>query len=40
VPFGRTSSGLPVGVQLVAPHGADRFLLEVAAALEATIGPR
>ncbi len=34
VPFGRTPGGLPVGVQLVAPHGADRFLLEVASALE------
>ena len=34
VPVGRTSDGLPVGVQLVAAHGADRFLLEVAAALE------
>jgi amidase len=38
VPFGRTAHGLPVGVQLVAPHGADRFLLEVAAALEAAVG--
>ncbi len=38
VPFGRTPDGLPVGVQLVAPHGADRFLLEVAAALEAAVG--
>jgi amidase len=38
VPFGRTSTGLPVGIQLVAPHGADRFLLEVAAALEDTLG--
>jgi amidase len=38
VPFGRTPDGLPVGVQLVAPHGADRFLLEVAAALEAALG--
>jgi amidase len=37
VPFGHTSSGLPVGVQLVAPHGADRFLLEVAAALEEAV---
>jgi amidase len=37
VPFGRTSDGLPVGVQLVAAHGADRFLLEVAAALEAAV---
>ncbi len=34
VPFGRTPDGLPVGVQVVAPHGADRFLLEAAAALE------
>ena len=38
VPFGRTPAGLPVGVQLVAPHGADRFLLEVAAALEGAVG--
>ena len=37
VPFGRTPDGLPVGVQLVAPHGADRFLLEVAAALEEAV---
>jgi amidase len=34
VPFGRTADGLPVGVQLVAPFGQDRFLLEVAAGLE------
>ena len=38
VPAGRTGDGLPVGVQLVAPHGADRRLLEVAAAVEA-LGP-
>ena len=38
VPGGRTRDGLPVGVQLVAPHGADRRLLEVAAAVEA-LGP-
>jgi len=38
LPFGRTADGLPVGLQLVAPHGADRFLLEVAAALESAIG--
>ena len=30
----RTADGLPVGVQLVARHGADRQLLEVAAAVE------
>jgi amidase len=35
VPAGETPSGLPVGVQIVAPYGADRRLLEVAAALEA-----
>jgi amidase len=34
VPAGRTASGLPVGIQIVAPHGADRRLLEVAAAFE------
>jgi len=34
VPFGRTADGLPVGIQIVAPHGRDRFLLEVAAAVE------
>jgi amidase len=37
VPFGRTADGLPVGVQLVAAHGADRFRLETAAALEAAV---
>ena len=38
VPFGTTSDGLPVGLQLVAPHGRDRRLLEIAAALEAVVG--
>ncbi|WP_030482987.1 amidase [Nocardioides aequoreus] len=38
VPFGRTRDGLPVGLQLVAPHGHDRRLLEVAAAVEALAG--
>ena len=37
VPFGTTADGLPVGVQLVAAHGRDRFLLEVAAAFEAAV---
>lgn len=37
LPFGHTSDGLPVGLQLVAPHGRDRFLLEVGAALEAVV---
>lgn len=35
VPAGRTPDGLPVGVQLVGPHGSDRRLLEIAAAFEA-----
>ncbi|WP_374455580.1 amidase [Nocardioides sp.] len=34
VPAGTTPYGLPVGVQLVARHGSDRQLLEVAAAVE------
>jgi amidase len=38
VPCGTTSDGLPVGIQVVAPHGRDRFLLEVAAAFEALVG--
>ncbi len=36
VPAGTTPDGLPIGVQLVAPHGADRRLLEIAAAFETT----
>jgi amidase len=39
VPAGTTSDGLPVGIQLVARHGADRQLLEVAAAVEALLAP-
>ncbi len=34
LPFGTASTGLPVGVQLIAPHGADLRLLEIALALE------
>jgi amidase len=34
VPAGTTGDGLPVGVQIVAPFGQDRRLLEVAAAFE------
>jgi amidase len=36
VPAGETADGLPIGVQMVAPFGADRRLLEIAAAFEAT----
>ncbi len=35
IPAGFTSDGLPVGLQLVAPVGHDRRLLQIAAALEA-----
>lgn len=39
VPGRTTPDGLPVGIQVVAPHGAERRLLEVAAAFEeATAG--
>lgn len=37
IPAGTTSDGLPVGIQIVAPHGADRRLLEVAAGFEAVV---
>lgn len=37
LPFGHTADGLPVGVQVVAAHGRDRFLLEVASALELAV---
>ncbi|MBD8868618.1 amidase [Nocardioides sp. MJB4] len=38
VPAGRTRDGLPVGVQIVAPHGAERRLLQVAEAFEREVG--
>ncbi|HEY0776209.1 MAG TPA: amidase family protein, partial [Nocardioidaceae bacterium] len=34
VPAGFTDDGLPVGIQIVAPHSAERRLLEVAHAFE------
>jgi amidase len=37
VPAGTSPDGLPIGIQLVARHGADRQLLEVAAAVEALL---
>lgn len=36
LPLGRTSQGLPIGVQLSAAHGAERVLLELALELEET----
>ena len=35
LPLGHTRDGLPVGVQVVAPHGADLRLLEIGRAIEA-----
>jgi len=37
VPAGTTVDGLPVGVQIVAPHGSDLRLLQVAAAFEGQV---
>jgi amidase len=34
LPAGRTQDGLPIGVQMVAAHGADLRLLEIARAFE------
>jgi amidase len=34
LPLGRSSEGLPIGVQLAAAHGEDRTLLELASSLE------
>jgi amidase len=38
LPCGFTAAGLPVGLQMVAPHGAEAALLRAAAAAEATLG--
>jgi len=38
LPALRTADGVPVGVQLVGPHGSDALLLALAAALEAQLG--
>jgi amidase len=40
VPAGRTASGLPVGLQLVGRYGADRRLLEIAAAIGELVPPQ
>jgi amidase len=38
VPIGRTPEGLPVGAQVVGPHGGDRTTLAVAARIEEILG--
>ena len=38
LPCGFTAAGLPVGIQLVAPHGGEAALLRAAAAAEAVLG--
>ena len=40
LPFGRTADGLPIGLQIVAAHGRDAFLLAAAAAFERVIADR
>ena len=37
-PFGRSSDGLPIGVQIVGRHLDEETVLRAAAALEATVG--
>jgi aspartyl-tRNA(Asn)/glutamyl-tRNA(Gln) amidotransferase subunit A len=39
IPAGAGRHGLPVGVQLMGPHGGDRLVISAAAALEAALGP-
>jgi amidase len=38
LPIGFTADGLPVGVQLIGRHGADRFVLRAGAMVEAALG--
>jgi Asp-tRNA(Asn)/Glu-tRNA(Gln) amidotransferase A subunit family amidase len=37
VPVGRSTSGVPIGVELVGRHGDERRLLALAAALETAL---
>ena len=38
IPAGRTSDGMPVGVQVIGAHGQDQKVLDIAEALEANLG--
>jgi mandelamide amidase len=38
VPIGRTTAGLPIGLELDGPAGSDRRLLGIGLALEALVG--
>jgi amidase len=38
IPCGFTAAGLPVGIQLAAPHHGEAALLRAAAAIEAVLG--
>jgi Asp-tRNA(Asn)/Glu-tRNA(Gln) amidotransferase A subunit family amidase len=38
VPIGRTTAGLPVGLELDGPAGSDRRLLGIGLALETLVG--
>jgi mandelamide amidase len=38
VPIGRTTAGLPIGLELDGPAGSDRRLLGIGLALEALLG--
>jgi Asp-tRNA(Asn)/Glu-tRNA(Gln) amidotransferase A subunit family amidase len=40
MPAGLGESGLPGGLQLIGPHGADAKILALAETYEAVIGPR
>ena len=39
LPFGTDAAGLPLGVQIMAPIGAERALLSLAAGLQAAAPP-
>jgi amidase len=38
VPVGRSAAGLPIGAQVIGPHGEDRTTLAFAAHVEEVLG--